>query len=83
MYVRMYIYTFISNEKTTEFPRCSGRERDFIQNFQDAPHRSALLDEKSLKFEISRMLSTRAQFSSKNQDALPGKGNLNKKTMKF
>ena len=36
---------------TMKFQGCSARKRNFIQNFQDASHGSAILDEKRLNFE--------------------------------
>ena len=43
---------------SSNFSKCSARERDFLENFQDAPHGSAIF------FEIFRMLRTGARFCS-------------------
>ena len=44
-----------------KFSRCSARERDFVQNFQDAPHGSTIF----IFIKIFKTLRTGARFFSK------------------
>ena len=41
--LRTGVRFWILNEKTAKFPGCSAPERNFLLNFQDAPHGSATL----------------------------------------
>ena len=50
----------IDHAGITQFSGCSARQHDFLQNFEDAPHGSAIF------FEILRMLRTGVRFSSKS-----------------